>query len=353
MKVSKNVKVDELIRYYKSIPGEEDISFPYKIREISRQTNNAQSVFEAIYSDKSIDIEVRFKAFYSHLVMLWRQKEFFHYRNLVDKFNSDFRQYKLFNTFLAQYYQSKVRTKSNLNLAVEYAQKAVEDLPSSPNVLHLFVELVADFSESGGEAQQQLLLRAEREIDKAIAINNGKYAKYYSTKSRILALLMRFADAKNLIQLAIELEPANSPDYAIRIGEYQGIKTNISYFEYSKKMEEKQGEALKSLEEVRNKIIELLGLLSAIIAFIISSVQISKDLEFENAAKLLIILGGVCITVFSTFSLTFFRSRVTRNQIFAILLGFILIFLGVSFDSISTYLGVTQKPIIKNRTIKR
>ena len=327
--MNQNLNIETLTAEFSNAPEETHFLFPYKIRAIIKGYKNHVNLFEDLYKNNELALNLRFKAFYAHSIVFRQNKELAKYRDLIDTYSHVFEKYKLFDALLAQYFQSKIKNKENLAMAVQYSEKAIASLPMSPNVLHLFVELVADFHDYAEQVDITLLNKAEREISNAIAINGGVYAKYYATKARILAYKKEFRSAKDAIQLAIEIEPSDNPDYPIRIGDYQSIKTNISYIEYTLNMETKQAEAVKNFEEIRNKVVELLGLLSAIIAFVITSVQITKDFTFENASKLLIVMGGTCVVVFSTFSFTFFSKKIQGNQVMAVILGFLMIFIGL------------------------
>ena len=64
-------------------------------------------------------------------------------------------------------------------------------------------------------------------VNRAIKIEPG-YAKYYSTKARIVALKNQFEESNRLLITAIDKEDSRKHDYALLIGNYQYYRTMIS-----------------------------------------------------------------------------------------------------------------------------
>jgi hypothetical protein len=76
-------------------------------------------------------------------------------------------------------------------------------------------------------------------------------------------------------------------------------------------------------------VIELLGLLAAVIAFLGTSIQIGKAFTFSEAARLMVISGGAILIIFSSYSMIFFRSKIRLSQIAVFFLAWALI--GISY----------------------
>jgi len=232
----------------------------------------------------------------------------------------------MYLTFRSQYYSCKVKNVSNCKLALEYAHRAKEEAQNLPNILHLFTSTVIELAETSAKSVTIINFNeAELSIDKAIGLN-GEYARYYATKANLLSLMGRYSEAKDMIQKAIEIEPSGKNGYALRIGDYQIIRLKIQFLEHSNILGQQHKESVVKLEEVRLRIIELLGILSAIIAILVTSTQAGKGMVFNDAARLLVIAGGVILIVFSSYSIIFFREKLRPSQLLVLVFGSLLVF---------------------------
>lgn len=311
----------------------DDENYAFQIRNLIPDNTTTNSLFftylKDIHEDKYIEMRLRQNAFYLTLVILWRLKEYQQYRTLVTTNQVEFLKFKMYDTFKSQSYFSNTKNESNLLTALDFSEKAILKLPSSPNVLHLFSQITSECIEQFNFDKTKTIKKAKETIDRAIAITNGQYPKYFATRSRINAKLNYFDKAKEDIRLAIEKETSNNIDYPIRMGEYQNIKIRINYLQNVKKLLDKQEEVIKTFDHLRLQVIQLLGMLTAVIAFIVSSVQIARNFELNDAYKLIIVTTGMCLLLFSCFSMLFFIRRVRPIQyiiaIFSILMIFITI----------------------------
>ena len=309
-----------------SLPNETDRDFPFKARQITKNIDNPIIKYEKILDNPIFPEKTRFNALYCLLAYLWQVSEFQQYRQVVDKYNDEFDNHVMLLTFRSQYYSSKEKNKGNLQLALSYASKAKGRASNSPSILHLFTRVVIEICDvTDDKVETNLLHEAERCIDKAIAIVDGKYARYFATKADLLSKTGRYSEAKVLIQKAIEIEPSGRDDYALRIGDYQQIRLKIQFLEHSQVLQIKQKESIEILEEVRLRVIELLGLLSAVIAFLGTSIQIGKGFTLTDAARLMTISGGVILIIFSSYSMIFFRSKLRTSQLVVFFFGWTLI----------------------------
>ena len=127
-----------------------------------------------------------------------------------------------------------------------------------------------------------------------------------------------------MIDRAVELEPSDNPQYAIRLGDYQEIRTRVGFMEQTTRIRQQQEEALQRLEEVRLRVVELLGLLAAVIAFLVTGTQISQGLKFEDGARMMVVVGGMILLVFSAYSMVFYSGRVRLVQTLVLGLGLLL-----------------------------
>lgn len=309
-----------------SLPSEKDGTFAFKARQITANIENPIIKYEKILDNPVFPEKTRFNALYCLLGYLWQISEFQKYRQVIDKYEDDFENHVMLLTFRSQYYSCKEKNISNLRMALNYASKAKEEASNLPNVLHLFTRVVIEICDlDGNKVEKELLIEAERCINKAIAIVDGKYARYFATKADLLSKIGRYSEAKNLIQKAIEIEPSGRDDYALRIGDYQQIRLRIEFLEHSHSLELKQKESIEMLDEVRLRVIELLGLLAAVIAFLSTSIQIGQGFTYNEAARLMVVSGGIILIIFSSYSIIFFRSKLRLSQLTIFLLGWVII----------------------------
>ena len=337
-----------LIQKLNNVPEETELSYPYEIRKIiagKKISKNSLILkdLRSIVDDSENEEKLRFDAFYTLQVILWRLKEYQLYRENVDLFETEFKRFKFYDTFRSQYYSSKGNSVHNSRMAIEFSEKAAKNFRNSPNVLNLFALTVVNHYELRNEKDIKYLELAERQISRAISLSKENYAMYFSVRSRIYLLLENFEKAREDIRLAIEKEPSDNKEYPIRIGEYQEIKSRISNSEYLNFVKTQQEKAMSLFDGLRIQMVQLLGLLTAIIAFIITTVNISQSFDFESAYKLIIVNGLVCVVIFSCFHLVFIEKRISSKTFTLILVCVVFIFLVLSFDYFLGLIGYSDK----------
>ncbi|MCK9896125.1 hypothetical protein [Frankia sp. AgB32] len=198
----------------------------------------------------------------------------------------------------AEYYATLDDDPANLDAALIFAVEAVERLPGVPGVLHLAAQIIADRYEREPDQERRQLLDAERYIRQAIALSEGQYARYHATHARIATLRGAFAAARASIARAIEDEDSTGPEYALRVGDYQLIRARIHFAQEGERLAARQEAAVQELRQVRGQVLEVMGLLAAVIAFITTAANIAAGQPAQPAAGLLTLAGGVALLVF-------------------------------------------------------
>ena len=127
--------------------------------------------------------------------------------------------------------------------ALALSEQDCETFPDNAGFVHLFADVYATVCERADPSERAALMekwgaRAEEMIDRAIELD-AKYAKYYCTKARILALRKKYREAEHSINRAIDLEDAQQTVDLIRMLGYQYHKTMI---QVEKKLDERFGE---------------------------------------------------------------------------------------------------------------
>jgi tetratricopeptide (TPR) repeat protein len=302
--------------------------FGVSIRTIASNLANPHETLQAIADDVNAPAHVRFAAFYGLTVRLWREKKYREYAALSERYESTFGDEPLYNVFRAQAQQSLGDDTAHLESALDYAEAAVQDLPRLPGVLHLFGELVAAVQERQDSPNRTQLHNAEKALRQAISITRGTYAKYHATMARILTLQKKFDEARVSVQRAYDTEQYTSLDYPVRITEYQLIRQRIQLAEERTRTGAIEAKAIEEMREFRGQLIALLGLLAAVIAFIVSTVSSSTNRPFNESSGAIITQGGVLMVVFASFAAVF---RVGRRgaAILSLLAGAVVIFAGL------------------------
>lgn len=258
--------------------------------------------------EQRIEPKVRSAAFATWMTFLQRRRDYKDFREVFDTYCNIFREISpsLVVLYQGMYDLSKVSSKGNRQQAVESAKVAMKAMPDMPGALNLYAEAMAISGERGdvtGEDLDPALDAIEKAID-----NDSKYAKYYANRARILALKKRYEESYRDINKAIEIETSESDDYQLRITNYEAIHTFIQLEERSskiehqaKEMKHEQEKAQKQLTSMRGETLTLLGLLAAVIAFVIASVQLMANLHSAEAGVLMTFMAGLILVVFGAF----------------------------------------------------
>lgn len=263
-------------------------------------------VMKEIAQDEEQRIRVRSAALATWMTFLYRRRDYKDFRKVFDDHCDIFQKPKpsspLMVLYKGMYDLSKVSSKGNRQQAVESAKAAMKAMPDMPGALNLYAEAMA-ISGERGDVRGEDLDPALDAIGKAIDIDS-EYAKYYANRALILALKKRYEESYRDINEAIERETSESDDYQLRITNYEAIRTFIQLEERSSKIEQmkhEQERAQKQLTSMRGETLTLLGLLAAVIAFVIASVQLMANLHSAEAGVLMTFMAGLILVVFGAF----------------------------------------------------
>lgn len=265
-----------------------------------------------IADDQTLEPDVRFAAYFTWQAQLWRRYDYKEFRRNVRHYEAAFSGLPMFDHQQAMALLSRSDLPS-LQAALRYAKDAVANLSSSPGVLNLLAEVVADLGENYRDnIDNDNISTALESINKAIDINR-RYGKYYANRARLLALEDRYDEAARDIRTAMEVEPSSdSPIYALRLSRYEFIRARIEdrrqQHEWRYKQEEIRREWLNEQQEVRDEVRQtrsetmlMLGLLAAVVGFIVTSFDIAKAYEPLQAGAMIGILAGSLLIVFTGF----------------------------------------------------
>ncbi len=299
--------------------------------------NNPPSIKDVLYNIlanhiNDNDDRISFSAFYGLVVYFRRYKIFSELERIVGTYGNHFGNKPLFDVAMCTIYRNK-GSELDLQLALEYATRALERCNNHQGILQTYADTVAYTLEQGYNISNEILEKAIHCVNEAIIIDSN-YPKYYCTIGRLLIYKNEYTQAKQYILKAIDLEDSAQTDYAMRIADYQNYlqrcytnesvyKINISVGDALNRITDTKSSVEEQIEKEKVTYLEFLGFFTAIISFILITIQLSINFEVIEAAALIIMLLGVLIIAMTIFSIL-----TGTRKIFGWLI-FILIIIGI------------------------
>ncbi|MBL7497932.1 hypothetical protein I6A84_30280 [Frankia sp. CNm7] len=311
-----------------ALPTERHPDYGSQARRLLRELSPTDEQLTALVDDTANPEQIRFNAFYCLQARAWRRKDHTRHRANTDRHQAEFGHHPMFFFMQAEYYASLDEDPVNLEAAMRFAEQAVERLPGVPGVLHLAAEVRADYADRQAVPDRDQLLAADRHVRQAIAISSGTYPRYHATLARICTLRGDFPGARASIARAIDAEDSSDPEYALRLGSYQLIRSRIQYVQETEQLRSRQEEASGELRRIRGQILEIMGLLAAVIALITTAANIASGQSAQAAGGLMALTGGVVLLVFWAFHLLIVDTPSGRRGLAALVLGVMLVVAG-------------------------
>lgn len=266
-----------------------------------RRTELSTTALRAIADDGSLPLELRFNAYFVWQTQLWRRYDYQEFRANVRHYASAFSDLPMFDHQQAMALLSRFDLPS-LQEALRYGKDAVANLSSSPGVLNLLAEIVAELGEHHPDSvDPDDISAALKAIGKAIDIDR-RYGKYYANRARLLALEHRYDEAIRDIRTAMEVEPSSdSPIYALRLSRYEFVQARIEDRRQQQEWLNEQRMVRDEIRRTRSETMLMLGLLAAVVGFIVTGFDIATDYEPLEAGAIIGILAGSILIVFTGF----------------------------------------------------
>ncbi len=278
--------------------------------------------------------------------------------NLTDlrKLTKDYRQYFEEEPFLLhlkicsdikelEAFKKASWTPERLEQLIRDARENMTNLTGNVGADHAFAETVLLAFENAPvlldeipKLKKQDVLKEALDVMVEVHVKEPKYAKFYSTHGRLLAIDGQFEDALDKLNKAIDKEDNTRTDYPIRIGRYLAFIQQVRALQQAHRAQLAAEEQLKVFEEKTQqstgKSMEFLGLFSGIVSFTIGSLTITgaiAEQSIKNAAGLIVILMGALIGVFAAFGMILhgvWGKRAVRNLV-VFLLGLAIVAGGI------------------------
>jgi tetratricopeptide (TPR) repeat protein len=208
--------------------------------------------------------------------------------------------------------------------AVAFATRALDAYPNNQPLVAHHARVPAELGWSGAEVPEAELNQALARVERSIEADPER-ARFRAVKGQLCALLGRYEEAEAAIQRAMELEDSSLNGYAIRVIEYQRLRADIRLRAETGRIREALRDTTRRLEremdhrltevagairqreeaeiaKLRSESLGTLGLLAAVIAFIVTSVQVADKMPLTDGLRLLAGIAGVLTLVFTVFA---------------------------------------------------
>ena len=335
--IEKELDLEELLV---NLPEESERIFENCIIDIITRTSNAEDDAYKILRNSNLDENVVYKAFYLLCSLYRRRKDITIYGSLFTQYGSRFEKNDTYG-YLKAMYLSQTGLLENIRQAVILAEKSLNKINNNVGIKHCYCEMVAEAFEEkifkiDNDKDCKELNKATEAIEEIIRYSEEDYAKFYCTYGRILALSKNFNEAKIQIKKAIDKEKSDRADYSLRISEYIKHLMAITSYEQMSEVEANINICGKEIEKFQGKIddtlnknIEFLGFFAALVSFVIASVQLLTNQSFEDAVKLIVVLGGVQMLVIGSFSIILSGKKGLNRSIIVFIMALVTIVVGV------------------------
>lgn len=208
------------------------------------------------------------------------------------------------------------------------AKQNLDSLPDHNGVEHMYSKVVSlyyfDNAKSLTSYDIKRISDAIEIVNRAIDKNKNFPPQFYATRARLHLLISDIDNALLDINAALAKLYPHSANYTQRNAEFVVLQTEILLQKESNKARAE----LESLKESQLKIIEIIGLFSSIIAFILINVNVISHVESTKDILILMFsFTGVLLITFSTFFILLngFKKNRKLAYIITLLIGIMLI----------------------------
>jgi tetratricopeptide (TPR) repeat protein len=275
-----------------------------------------------IYVNEQEGDAIRFAAFYGYLVVQRRNKNFSRFREVLRQYGSHFVRHPMHLSLVAQSHYLGNTAGPALRAALTKAEEALRLMPNNFAVKNQVAEYSALLVRHDGLPVDQL----QRAVQLAVqAAAESGYARYYQTVAMLYLETGQFELARESIAVAIDEEPSNSPQYALRITDYNETKIRIDVQESLAVIDAAQREAKSNLTDMRAELLQLLGLFAAIIALLTLTGQIASGQTFSDAFPTLVGASGVIILTFGYVHYAISREKRSASLLLTTAMGLVLL----------------------------
>jgi tetratricopeptide (TPR) repeat protein len=280
---------------------------------------DVEGALRTVLSTLEHDETLRYSAFFTLSTLLRRRGHFSALLALVEDYESAFKQRGTLHHMKAMALTGRAEPH-DLALAITSCNVAREILPNHTGVLHSFAILkITEFEHRIPMSEcisQDADILAAQEIDNILSkvlLERPKYAKFHSSLARLESLRGNHANAQKFLSRAMELEDPSSRDFNLRIVNYNQILSRIVMRESLATVASETKQATQAahaaqesvqafINQMQARYLELLGIFAAIIGIVLSGVQVSTSMNFADGARLMLMVTGAILIIFSAIS---------------------------------------------------
>lgn len=320
-------------KFLHSLKDDMDPSFTKKIESFINTCNFDNDMLEKeLYQilEQERDVQIKFNAFYTLSILFRKEKKISKLSKMTDDFQSIFRERPLYLYVKSSIHKRKL-TKRDAMLSIEYAALAIDIIEKEdikyPGFYQNYADAIAIAFENQLLNDGKLLKDGIKHINKAISIDSN-YAKYYYTLGRLQILCGDYNEAKQSLLLAMDIENPSRKDFAIRISEYQDALMKCSVAQALSDYERSKKDLQNEINGTRNSVIEFIGFFAAILALVLTTVQVSVTLPVIDGIRIIgFMIGGIivaigCLRLILSFNLKSFLQAILMGIIGVIFILF-------------------------------
>lgn len=236
----RNFFIQEAIQYFRGLPDEHTREYETGIAQYSMR-HRSEDCISSYWEIMKNDIDVSFEAFYCLEHLYRHNRDYSDLKNLIQcaERNIHFTSRLSFKHIRIMYsvHSGAIQEILDYDELLHDAYDNAREVPNHPGFLHTFANAFATICEKcmpendAEDIISQWYDIALNYVNRAIELEPA-YAKFYSTKARIVALKRRFSEAAALILRAIDKEDSAKPDYPLLVGDYQYYRAMIAMRQY-------------------------------------------------------------------------------------------------------------------------
>lgn len=336
----------DILTFLGQLPPEEEIEHQVSLNGLVGRIDGAIDHLEAILRDSDLpsveeqnQAAIRFAAFRAIATHHRRNKNTSMLEDLHDSYEHLFSDRPMYDLFYSVFL--RVRHHPNdIYRAIDIQESVLESIKENPGIYQAHANTITRAIEDDiirDEDRDKYLEKARHSIDRAISLWYG-YGKYHVTKGRVLALQGQYNESRQKIEDGIDLEDPSKDDYAIRIGQFQQHLLRTDFREYEARLQDRLRSAESELTNVedeieqvvnrfRNTMLQFLGFFTAIIAAVITTIQIAANFPPSAAGKLIVMIFGGLIASFGGLSIIIPTEDAMKRGLWITALGLLLIFI--------------------------
>lgn len=350
-----NLNNEKVFQFLDQLPEETDLEYQVNIGNLIGAVPEVVPILRKILDQdgsqiqnhdiKSSEEEILFASFNILATHYRRTENVADLCEIHDRFRSRFVDRVAYQNLQAVLYRieaKRSKDKTTVRKALELQQSVLEEVSNNPAYYQAKANTIAQAIEGNifkGEEREELLQSGIDAANQAIDLWE-EYGKYHITKGRLHALMGEYSAARDEIRKGIDLEDEDQQNYALRIGQFRRhllqvdlketrdqIEKDIEEFQdklsdskneiktiqddFDQQIEQAKSEIEFDLKDelneitgkFRNTTLQFLGFFTAIIAAVITTIQIASQYPPLEAGALMIVVFGGLTTSFGAFSL--------------------------------------------------